>query len=81
MIALTCWGCGWQGQVPSHYSGLNVVCKRCRAETVVPSPHAEEIYEPDSIPEIDPASLSRVTQIQAYASVVDEPLSASWPYL
>jgi hypothetical protein len=81
MLALTCWGCGWQGQVPDHFAGLNVICKRCRAETAVPRPYADEVFEHDSIREIDPAIVSRITREKRYASVGDEPLSASWPYL
>jgi hypothetical protein len=81
MIALTCWGCGWQGQVPDHFGGLNVVCKRCKAWTNVPKAYADEVYEPDSMTEIDPLILSGRTEVTILSSVVDEPLSTSWPYL
>jgi ribosomal protein S27E len=81
MIALTCWGCGWEGQVPDHFAGLNVSCKRCGAATVVPHAHAEEVYEHDSIEEIDLAILEARTEGTILSSVCDEPLSASWPYL
>jgi hypothetical protein len=81
MIALTCWGCGWQGQVPDHFAGLKVSCKRCKAATVVPKPYAEDVYEPDSITEIEPAILSTRTKETILTSVCDEPLSESWPYL
>jgi hypothetical protein len=81
MIALTCWICGWQGQVPDHFAGLNVVCKRCKAGTKVPIAYAGEVYEPDSITEIDPVILSARAEETILSSVVDEPLSTSWPYL
>jgi hypothetical protein len=81
MIALTCWGCGWQGQVPDHFAGLNVRCKRCRSETVVPKAHAEEVYEHDSLTEIDPVLLSARIEETILTSVCNEPLSTSWPYL
>jgi hypothetical protein len=81
MLALTCWGCGWDGQVPEHFAGLNVICKRCGAATVVPHAHAEEVYEHDSLAEIDPAILAKRIEETIHSSVCDEPLSASWPYL
>jgi hypothetical protein len=56
MIELTCWGCGLEGRVRAHYTGMKVACKRCRCLVRVPDSVTDEIDVTAWLPAIDPSS-------------------------
>jgi hypothetical protein len=63
MIELTCWGCGWEGQVPDEYEGRRVTCVRCRTANAVPDSVTREVDSGDWIAAMDPAIESGTVEV------------------
>ncbi|HEY2155248.1 MAG TPA: hypothetical protein VGH33_06435 [Isosphaeraceae bacterium] len=69
MIELTCWGCGWKGEVPDHFAGLRVTCKRCRAVNMASDPVTQEVFVGDWIAEIGRSHIPETVEIEVPAPV------------
>jgi hypothetical protein len=67
MIDLSCWGCGWEGQVPDQYEGRKVTCRRCRTENAVPESVTREIDAVDWIAAMDTSSESVTDEVDIRA--------------
>jgi hypothetical protein len=68
MIELKCWACGWDGNVPDHFAGLRVRCKRCGDTNVVPDSVTKEVDADLWVSEIDAASELDTAEVKYFLS-------------